>query len=55
MADIVDLQDRPAPTKDDLEFVVDMARFSEWLLHGKGDPQEIPDVRRHRLAKIRCG
>jgi hypothetical protein len=32
MADIVDLKSRPAPTKDDLEFISDMARFSEQVL-----------------------
>jgi hypothetical protein len=32
MADIVELHGRSAPTKDDLEFISDMARFSESIL-----------------------
>ena len=31
MADIVDLKGRPVPTPDDLDFVVEMARFAEGL------------------------
>ena len=35
MGDIVDLQGKPVPTRDDIEFIADMARFGELILTEK--------------------
>jgi hypothetical protein len=45
MADVVDLQGRPIPTREDLEFVTDMARFAE------GITEESAIRKKYRLAE----
>ena len=44
MGDVVDLRGQPAPTKDDFEFVTDLARFAEAIV------SEADIKRKYRLA-----